>query len=107
MKLGVKECLAFISQSTPTGRTRAALCYQEMIIMFFSNYATCHSYIGQDLQKSSIAKKALITLLNIQLSFLEPLEYDSEMFEKLRNETHIQIELPTSQCYIVRAYIVE
>jgi hypothetical protein len=34
-------------------------------------------------------------------------KYSSWMFEKLRKEIHIQIELPSSYCYIVRAHIVE
>ena len=34
-------------------------------------------------------------------------KYSSWMLEKFRKEIHIQIELPSSYCYIVRAHVVE
>ena len=45
--------------------------------------------------------------LGVQLLFHGVSKYSSEMFEKLRRETHIQIELPTSHYYILRVHIAE
>lgn len=45
----------------------------------------------------------IITLLNIQLLFCGPLEYNCWMLEKLRKET----KLPTSHYYIWRVHVVE
>lgn len=48
-----------------------------------------------------------ITSLNVQLLFSGPIEYNNRMFEKLRKEIQIQNKLPESECYILRAHVVE
>ena len=47
-----------------------------------------------------------MTWLDIQLSFCGPSYSSSRMLEKLRMETLIHIQLPTSHCYIVRAHVI-
>jgi hypothetical protein len=49
----------------------------------------------------------VITLLNMHVSFCGPSDYNSEMLEKLSNETRIQIELQTSHCYILRVHVAK
>ena len=41
----------------------------------------------------------------MQLLFYGSSKYKSEMFEKLRREIRIQIELRASHCYVTRAHV--
>lgn len=49
----------------------------------------------------------VITLLNVQLLFCGPLEYNIGMLKKLRKETDIQTKLTTSHCYVTRTHAAE
>ena len=42
-----------------------------------------------------------------QLMFCGPSYYNFRMLVKLRRETHIQIELLASHCYILKAHVAE
>jgi hypothetical protein len=64
-------------------------------------------YFPIDLWHNRFEMVTFITLPNIQLSFCGPLEYINGMFEKLRRETQIPTDLPTSHSYITRAHIAE
>ena len=48
-----------------------------------------------------------MTSLNVQLLFHGPSQYNNWMLEKLRMETHIHLNLPTSDCYILRVHVVD
>ena len=50
---------------------------------------------------------SFITLPGFQLSFHEPPSYNNGMLEKLRMEIQIQIELATSNCYILKAHVTK
>ena len=49
----------------------------------------------------------VVTLLNDQVSFCGSSKYNNEMLKKLHMKIQIQIKIPTSQCYIMRAHIIE
>ena len=48
-----------------------------------------------------------ITLLNVQLLFRGPLEYNRGMLNNLHMKIHIQTRLPSPHLYILKAHVDE